>query len=146
MSSPGVPQRISSSQVEGLKNDVLAIINKVDGMKYNMQTQDFRQITNHLQYVMTTLRNVSNIEATQVASPFKYNAMASMTGPKVQYNPDGTTKIVNVSKVNTTGEAWESQFDQSMLINPPCYMLPPSSLTNIDVIRQTGEGHRMKGL
>ena len=135
---------MTQQQIEGLKSDVLAILNKVDGFKYQMQGQDFRQVTNNLQYVMTTLRNMSAIQATESATPNGYNTMAAIAGPRVQYNPDGTTKVIN--QPVTTGEGWEDQFDQNLLMNPPCYMLPPQSITSVPVLRQAGAGFRLKGL
>lgn len=92
---------------------------------------------------MTTLRNISNVQSVESADPHGYNTVAAFQGPKVQYNKDGTTRIVQANQVNSTGEGWEGQFDQNLLINPPCYVMPPQNLSSIDTIRRATACNRI---
>ena len=123
--------RMSEKQVLDLQRDVTALIGKVDRLKHNMQTHDFQQLTNHLQYCMTTLRNIQTMQGVERATMDGYDTQAAMTGARVLYNPDGSTKVVQPSATPCTGQGWERQFDQSTLINPPCYVMPPQGVTDL---------------
>ena len=136
-------RRVTQKQITSLQQDVLGLLNKIESLKYNLHTHDYKQLNNHLQYAMTTLRNITNLQSVENADPMGYNTVAAFSGPRVQYNKDGTTKIVQASQVNSTGEGWEQQFDQNTLINPPCYVMPPQSLTSIDTIRRATACNRV---
>jgi hypothetical protein len=140
---------LTTKDVSELEQDVLKLIQKVDQKKYVLQNNDFRQLTNHLQYCLTTIRNISQTLAVQQADPYNafqadYTSTSGLAGKKVQYMPDGSVRIVDPKKLNTTGDAWENQFDESMLIRPPCFQSPPQNLTNIKSIRQATEWNRIK--
>jgi hypothetical protein len=142
------PTNLSSTDVLELERDVLAIIKKVDDKKYYLQNGDFRQLTNHLQYCLTTVRNISQTLAVQQADPYNafqadYTSTNGMTGKKIQYMPDGSVRIVDAKAFNTTGDGWENQFDESMLMRPPCFQTPPQNLTNLSSIRQATEWNRI---
>lgn len=120
-------QRISQSQIQDLQRDVLNIVSKVDRLKHSIRTEDTRQILNHLQYTLSVLRNMSNSEK---VAPASSSFSERNYGPaKVVYNPDGTTRIIHTKELHTTGDGWEGQFDESLLIRPPSYIAPPQSKT-----------------
>lgn len=123
-------QRISQSQIQDLQRDALNMISKVDRLKYSMKTEDSRQILNHLQYTLTVLRNMSNSE--KVAPAGSNFSDRNYSPAKVVYNPDGTTRIIHSKELNTTGDGWENQFDEGLLIRPPTFMVPPQSKTYLD--------------
>ena len=140
---------LNSKEVLELEKQVLTLIANVDSKKYKMHNNDFRQLTNHLQYCLTTIRNISQTMAVEQSDPYNsymkdYTRVSNLEGKKVQYLPNGSVRIVSASSLNTTGDAWENQFDESMLIRPPCFQAPPQNLTNITTIRQANEWNRVK--
>lgn len=142
-------QRVTQSEIQDLQQDVLNILTKLDNLKYRINTQDNRQLVNHLQYTLTTLRNMSNQILVENSDPYG-SSQADYTklnsGAKLIYNPDGTTRIVNSSGLHTTGDGWEGQFDESLLLKPPCYMIPPQNLNSIPKLRQASEFNRVAQL
>lgn len=141
---------ISQSRIQELQNDVLKVLDKVEKSKYQIRTHDHRQLVNHLQYTLTTLRNMSNTIAVEKSDPYNSYQSDYQAGPhagkKVQYAPDGKAHIIGASDVHTTGDGWEAQFDENLLIKPPCFQMPPQNLTSIPVIRRTSEFHRVANL
>jgi hypothetical protein len=86
---------------------------------------------NHFQFALNHLGNMINILSVQSSDPRTQYSGWQSTGPArtVIYNPDGSTKIINANEPVSRGEAWETQFDESLLLRPPNYMLPPQSIT-----------------
>jgi hypothetical protein len=117
--------RLSQAQIQELQNDVLNVMTKVDRLKYQMRTEENRQINTYLQHAIRVLRNMSNRE--KVAPAGDFNSRNSST--KLVYNPDGSTKLVHTSDFHTTGDGWEHQFDERMLVRAPVFMVPPQSKT-----------------
>jgi ABC-type glutathione transport system ATPase component len=113
-------KRITQNEISALENDVLRVMKRMEPMKFKMSTENFRIITQHLQYTLTTLRNMST-EA-QLISSNPYSGM----GPSqtIRYNPDGSTRVVSSRSFHSTGDGWEKQFQEGLL-NPPSYMQPP---------------------
>ena len=140
---------LSTKDVLELEQGVLNLLSKVDQKKYYLQNGDFRQLTNHLQYCLTTIRNISQTLAVQQADPYNsfqadYTSSSGLSGKKVKYMPDGSVKIVDSRALNTTGDGWENQFDENMLVRPPCFQSPPQNLTNLTSIRQATEWNRIR--
>jgi hypothetical protein len=132
---------LSFGEIQALKQQVLGIISTIETKKHKVMPHDFRQLNNNLQYTLTTLNNMHNILAVEKSDHYgsrqaDYSSMAGVGGRSVIYNSDGTTKIVGSNTLNNIGEDWEKQFDEGLLMKPPCFQLPPQSLTNINRIRQ----------
>lgn len=141
-------QRISQNEIQELQQDVLNLLAKLEPLKYRIGTQDHRQLINNLQYTLTTLRNMSNTVSVEQSDPYSSAQLnyTHETNKKLIYNPDGTTRIVDSKSLHTTGDAWESQFDESLLLKPPCYMVPPQNLNSIPKLRQASEFYRVSNL
>jgi len=134
-------QTLSFNEIESMRQRVLSMLSWLNTNKYRVRTHDYRQITNHLQYVLTTFGNMTNILAVEQSDPYHsqqadYTKIAAVSGKKVIYNPDGSTRVIDTEGVHTTGEDWERQFDEGLLMKPPCYQLPPQNLTDINRIRK----------
>lgn len=130
-------QSLSFKEIEDMRNQILTLLTNINTKKHRIQSHDHRQLNNHLQYALSTLSNMHNIQTVEQADPFKTNyAKASDENKKVVYNSDGTTRIIKSGQVHTTGDDWEKQFDESLLMRPPCFQLPPQNLTNLPRIRQ----------
>lgn len=143
-------QKLSTSDINELEQGVLNLIKKLDDKKYKIQNADFRQLNNHLQYCLTTIRNVSQTLAVEKADPYNsvqadYTSSSLLTGKKIQYMPDGSIRVIDPKQVHTTGDGWENQFDESMLLKPPCFQSPPQNLTSITNIKKATEWNRVKG-
>jgi hypothetical protein len=145
------PTNISSKEVLELEQDVLNLLKKVDQKKYYLHNGDFRQLNNHLQYCLTTIRNISQTLSVQQADPYNsfqadYTASSGLVGKKVQYMPDGTVRVVDPKTLLSTGDGWENQFDESMLLRPPCFQSPPQNLTRLNSIHQATEWNRLQSV
>lgn len=135
---------LSFEEIEGMRNQVISLLSTINTNKYRIMTHDYRQLNNHLQYTLTTLGNMHNILAVERSDPYGIQqAQASgvqgqgqAQGKKIVYNSDGTTRIIDGNQVNSTGEDWEKQFDEGLLMRPPCFQVPPQNLTSIQRIRQ----------
>jgi hypothetical protein len=140
---------LSFEEIEGMRTQVLNILSNLNTNKHRIMTHDFRQLNNHLQYALNTLGNMHNILAVEQSDPYgsqqsDYSQVSGLKGKKVLYNPDGTTRIVDNSDSLGRGEDWEKQFDEGLLMRPPCFQIPPQNLTSIPRIRQaSNHGHDM---
>ena len=45
---------------------------------------------------------------------------------------------------NLTNEEWEAQFDPSLLLNPPSYVIPPSNVWNIRQVKKMGQPQQLE--
>lgn len=132
---------LSFKEIEGMKNRISSLLSDIHSNKHRIRSHDHRQLNNHLQYALTTLGNMQNILSVEQSDPYAsrqsdYSQVTGAEGKKVVYNQDGTTRIIDSNQVHTTNEDWEKQFDQGLLMRPPCFQAPPQNLTNISRIRQ----------
>lgn len=144
-------QSLTQNDIQSLQDDILKVIEKIDKKKYQMRNEDYRQLNNHLQYTLTTLRNMSNTIFVEKADPYSgyqsdYTTIGAVGGKKLTYNADGSTKIIDSRAFHTTGEGWENQFDESMLMKPPCFQVPPQNLTSLPTIQKACQYNRMNRL
>jgi hypothetical protein len=132
-------RRLTIQEMEVMRSKVIELINFIESNKARFQSNDSRELMNHFQYNLNHLGNMINIQSVQNSDPYhqQFSGWQS-TGPArtVIYNPDGSTKIINASAPISRGEAWESQFDEGLLLKPPNYMLPPQTITQIPQIRR----------
>lgn len=148
-------QTLSLPEIDELRNGVMTILRKLELKKHQLRSNDRTKLVNHLNFTLETLDNMVNIKRVEMADP--YNGWAAKPGsdymidPRatkrtIVYNPDGTTRIVDNSRLDSSGEEWERQFDQSQLIKPPCYMMPPQTLSSIDRIKSASSSVRVARL
>jgi hypothetical protein len=140
---------ITQEEINGMSTKVIEILNYIETNKRRIPTHDQRQLSNHLSYVLNTLGNMSNMLAVDKSDPYfsrqgDYGRVAPAR--KVVYNPDGTTRIVSSGELSTSGDGWEAQFDEGMLMHPPCYQMPPQNITSIPRIKKATEWNRLKDL
>lgn len=140
---------LSFDEIESMRGHIITLLSTINTNKHRIMTHDYRQLNNHLQYALTTLGNMQNVLAVERSDPYgsrqaDYSQVTGVEGKKVIYNPDGSTRIINSSQVHVTGEDWEKQFDEGLLMRPPCFQMPPQNLTAISRIRQaSNHGHDM---
>lgn len=144
---------LTLDEIGSVRRQIIGVLDFLNTNKTRIMPQDFRQLNNHLQYSLTTLTNMSNVLSVEKSDPYNshhadYSKVTGTGGRTVVYNQDGTTRVVNAGaqSFNTTGDGWEQQFDQGLLQKPPCFVMPPQSLTHIPSIRKSSQYDMTKGL
>jgi len=146
--------KLSFKEIENMRNQIITLLSTLNTNKHRMMSHDFRQLNNHLQFALNTLGNMHNILTVERSDPYSsqqanYSGIPGNAGMrrKVIYNPDGTTRIVNAGNpYSSNSEEWEKQFDEGLLMRPPCFQVPPQNMTNITRIRQAGDHDMVKEL
>ena len=138
-------QSLTLNGIDGLRNNILANLRTIELNKHLIASHDRVKLQNHHNYILSTLDNMVNIKQVEMADPYN-NWSAEIkdsacldpgaNNKRVVYNKDGSTRVVNTRALNATGEEWEVQFDETQLLNPPCYMMPPQNLYSIPRIQK----------
>lgn len=132
---------LTQGEIKQMKDKLLSVMSDIHTNKHRIMTHDYRQLNNHLQFALNTLGNMSNI--LQVEKSDRYGSNNGYTdatgGKRIVYNPDGTTRLIAPNEMKTTDEGWEKQFDENLLMRPPCFQVPPQSLTSIPRINQASD-------
>ena len=141
-------------KIDKLRLRILKNLQELEENKHLIRSHDLTKLRNHHNFILSTYDNMINIKKVEQSDPWnnmqyanrKTKVPGSDSSKTVIYNSDGTTRIVSNKELVSTGEGWEHQFNESMLVNPPCYIMPPQYLTSISKIRSSGKHDRMKGL
>jgi hypothetical protein len=134
---------LKMEEIDMMRGNLLAMVDFIYKNRFRMDTQDGKQLTNHLQYSLDILSTISNKLQVQLSepcySPSCYNTgAATPNGPRTLiYTKDGTTRIVDAETLPRTNDGWEAQFDSTLLLNPPCFTMPPQNVTNLSTLRRT---------
>ena len=145
------------SKIDKLRLRILKNLQELEENKHLIRSHDLTKLKNHHNFILSTFDNMINIKKVEQSDPWNNmqhaDASASASASAVRnsaktvvYNSDGTTRVVSNKELASTGEGWEHQFDPSMLVNPPCYIMPPQYLSSIKKIRSSGKQDRMRGL
>jgi hypothetical protein len=144
------------SKIDVMRIRILKNLKELESSKHEIRSHDFTKLMNHHNYILSTLDNMVNIRKIEQSDPWNnmQHANANALGKTklgksnktVIYNTDGSTRVVSNKQLVNTGEGWEHQFDQSMLVNPPCYIMPPQYLTSIKKIRNSGKHDMTRNL
>jgi hypothetical protein len=115
-------QNLDSKVIAGLKSNLLINMQVIMSNRANLRPGQLEALSNHHNFLIDFLSDmvsVQNVENTDVYNqwmkPFSIDA-------KSRHNP-GQVK-----------QEWEAQFDESLNLNPPCYIMPPQSITGLDAI------------
>lgn len=138
-------QNISLKKIDEMRLRVIENLKVLELNKHLIRSHDRINLVNHHNFILQIYDNMVNIMKVEQADPYARNSMSGFSGtykidPRAEkstvvYNPDGTTQIVKNGNFRTTKEQWEDQFDEGLLLNPPCYMMPSQTLTSIPKIR-----------
>ena len=144
---------LKMSEIEMMRGNLLALNDFVYKNRFNMQQDDGRQLMNHFNYaldILSTMANKVSIQVTEACySPVCYtNGVAEPRGKTLIYdlNNSGRTMIVTPDTLPRTTDGWEKQFDDKLLMNPPCYTFPPQNVSNIQKIRTASTAQRLNSL
>jgi hypothetical protein len=119
---------ITSKEIDDMRNRIIANLADLELKKYSIRSGDHLRLVNLHSSILGTLDEMKNMYIIESSNPYVRPAGA-------------TAKTVNVS-----GEGWEDQFSPSLLLNPPCYVRPPQGVTNLELIRNSGEANRLSRL
>ncbi len=138
-------QNISLKKIDQMRLRVIENLKDIELNKHLIRSHDRVDLTNYFNACLRIYDNMVNIMQVEQADPYARTSMSGYSGsykidPRAEkktviYKPDGTTQIVDNRNYRTTTEQWEDQFDENLLLNPPCYMMPSQSLTSIPKIR-----------
>ena len=126
-------------QLNELRQRLQQNIGFINTHKQCIRHQEYTQLMNYHQYALNVLNNMINIKKVEYNNPYNQNIRRYLIGEKVSpfaddghnmaiYNDKGRVQTLNCNELRRS-EEWEMQFDQN-IINPPCYMLPPSNCFN----------------
>ena len=119
----GPPQQnLDSRTIATLKSNLLKNMQLLLVNRTNLRPGQLEALTNHHNFLidflndMETVQNLENTDANnQWMKPFSIDSGRM---------PDkGRAK-----------QEWETQFDENLNLNPPCYIMPPQSITGLDRI------------
>ena len=132
---------IGVNELDGLRQRLQQNIGFINLRKQCIRHQEYTQLMNYHQYALNVLNNMINIKKVEYNNPYNQNMRKYLMGDKVTpfegendghnmaiYDDKGRIQTLNCNELRRT-EEWETQFDQN-IINPPCYMLPPSNCFN----------------
>lgn len=149
-------QHISLQEIDQMRKRILENLKEIELKKHLIQSHDRTKLTNHHNYILNTLDNMINTGLIEQHDPYNLGVYETSTNQylldpalakkNVIYNKDGSTSLVGENQVHSTGDEWERQFDSSLLLNPPCYTLPPQGITDLNHVRQSSKGRRMNSL
>jgi len=142
---------LKKEEIHMMRGSVLSLVDFIYKNRFRMQQDDGRQLQNHLNYTLDILSAMENKLAVQMSepcySPSCYNTgNPNPQGKTVLYDLKGKTSVVDPTTLPRTNDGWEQQFDTRLLMNPPCYTIPPQNLTNISTIRKASDAQRLKTL
>lgn len=145
-------QTLSLPEIDEFRNGIIALLKHLELKKQLIRSHDRTKLVNHLNFSLEVLDNMVNIKKVEMADPYnRWNAQPTtnyMLDPRaniknVIYNPDGTTRIIDNASRPTNQEEWTRVFDESQLINPPCFMMPPQNLSSIQRIKSANLENRL---
>jgi len=137
------------SEIDKMRTNIRHNIAELNLKRHLMLPNDFTLLMNHHQYILNLYNNMINSKKVEQSDPYSptYDSYLNNQGKlnpyqgkkTVVYNPDGTTQIVGEGELSRTNEEWESQFDSSLLLNPPSYIHPPNNVWNIRQVKRMSE-------
>ena len=139
-------QTMGLREIDELRNNIIANLRAIELSKHVIRSHDRVKLVNHHNFILETLDNMINIKRVEMSDPYNSwaadptdTARLNATTKTIVYNRDGSTRIVECSQLRNRGEEWETQFDETQLLNPPCYMMPPQNLYSIPKISHAGK-------
>lgn len=110
---------IEADELNILRKRLQENIGFINYNKQRIRSQEYTQLMNFHQMALSTLNNMIMIKQVEKTNPYQ-----SRSDKVSYYDSKGHIQNVNYNSIKKN-EGWETQFDQN-LINPPCYMLPPT--------------------
>ena len=135
-------QNISFKKIDEMRVNILKNLKLIESNKHLIRTHDKNILMNYHNFILNTFDNMINILKVENADPYAHTNMndnlnfSNGVTSTVLYNIDGTSKVINKRNIINSNNDWERQFDENIM-NPPCYSMPPQSLTYIPKIKNS---------
>ena len=107
-------------QLKQYSNNSIGLINQY---RDRIKIEDRYALLNHFEFINNLLTQMI-----PQATPFDVNDFE--LSRKIQGN-----NSINKSKKEYKNE-WESQFDESLNLNPPCYIMPPQNVSGLNNLKK----------
>jgi len=126
---------MSQTELDKLRKRLFDNISDLNANKLRLHADEYNQLLNYHHYALTILDNIKAIKLAEFSDPYnrvltkQHNTINPYEDKlKVLYGRDGKIRFADPSgrSGQFKGE-WEKQFTEGV-INPPCYMLPPSNI------------------
>lgn len=135
-------QTLNLKSLDSLRGRIIQNLKDIELSKHLIRTHDRTKLMNDHNQILMTLDNMINIKKVEMNDPYNMGGSVKEMDPRkshrtVIYDSSGNAVIKDEHKISMTGEQWESMFNPSLLLNPPCYQMPPQNLTDISRINKT---------
>ena len=107
--------------IRQLKQNINSSISLVNQHKDNIRVNQRYELLNYLEYINNLLNEMMPQE-----KPFDNNKF------ELTRNMGDLTRSIN--KGNKA--EWETQFDESLNLNPPCYLMPPQNMYSLNKLKK----------
>lgn len=137
---------LSVEQIDEMRKPILASISNLNNKKSLIRPNDFATLSNYYQYILNILNNMVNTKNVEMANQWgtpsmkagnsSYKLNPYQGNQRIISNLDGTTKIVEGHELANQQNEWETQFSESLLLNPPMYTYPPQNVYDISAAKK----------
>lgn len=157
---------LSVQQIGHLRKNTLDSIQFIAENKHLIRGGHYNQLHNYLQHINSVLTEMVNTKEQEMADAYmNFNLNPSSMNNvhptserpgtaadgagvgdnlRIVYAADGTPRTVRRNgPVSKQPEEWATVFDEKQHINPPCYVMPPQSLTSLERIRSAQYGNKV---
>ena len=115
-------QNLDIRVIDGLKSNLLKNMQVIMSNRTNLRPGQLEALSNHHNFLIDFLNDmasVQNVESTDI-----YN----------QWMKPFSIDSKSLHEPGRAKQEWEAQFDENLNLNPPCYIMPPQSITGLDAI------------
>ena len=128
--------QLTLEEVTRLRTGALQAVEALKAAKARIPPNDFMNLVNQYQYIITMYNNMVNTlqyqqtNPTQPCGPFGPGDLQQ----KLVYGRDGTTTTIVRERDLYSGAEWEEQF-RANVHNPPSYMMPPRNVWDLQQLK-----------
>jgi hypothetical protein len=115
-------QNLDIRVIDGLKSNLLKNMQVIMSNRTNLRPGQLEALSNHHNFLidfLSDMASVQNVESTDI-----YN----------QWMKPFSIDSKSLHEPGRAKQEWEAQFDENLNLNPPCYIMPPQSITGLDAI------------
>jgi len=127
-------QRLPIHVINEIKQNLTNSINLLNKYQSSLLPTEKHTMMNHLEFVNNMLNEMLVPSTFAETNDFEYSRV-NKDNMKIVYNKSGDSTLIDRNRREFKQE-WERQFDESQNINPPCYIMPPQSLTGLTNIKR----------
>ena len=145
---------LSVTEINQMRNRLIENISELNLKKARIDPHNFNLLSNYHQYSLNVLNNMIQLKAVEEMNPYNVNlhnysnkdyTLNPYTGAKnvIQYQ-NGTEVITTRHLAESNNEEWMNQFNESLLLNPPSYLMPPKNVYDISKIKNITKPQKLQ--